>query len=105
MTQTIIALLSIIAGILGANIFGKNHFDITGRTLAGVFGSIFFIKSLGRLGFNPNAIMQNGTTHLLLFVINMLVSFFGGVIAVKIALKIRGKMNQIDSEKHPKKSI
>ncbi len=98
MTQTIIALLSILAGIVGANIFGivfkKYSSGIIGNTIFGVFGSIFFIKSLGRLGFNPNSIMETGDVNLLLFIVNIVISIMGGVLAVFIANKIKSRMNK-----------
>ena len=99
MTQTIIALLSILAGIVGANIFGivfkKYSSGIIGNTIIGVFGSIIFIKSLGRLGFNPNSIMETGDVNLLLFIVNIVISIMGGVLAVFIANKIKSRMNKI----------
>ena len=98
MTQTVIALLSIIAGILGANIFGwfisKYSVGLIGNTIAGVFGSILFIKSFGRLGFNPNSIMESGELNVVLFSVNIIVSLIGGGIAVFIASKLKSKMNK-----------
>lgn len=98
MTQTLIALLSISAGIIGANIFSlifKNHsFDVVGNTIAGVFGSIFFIKSLGRLGFDPNSIMETGDTNILLFIINIIISLIGGALAVFMASNLKKRMNK-----------
>ncbi|MBU2940443.1 hypothetical protein KO494_12925 [Lacinutrix sp. C3R15] len=90
MTGTLISLISIFIGILTANVFAyikkQYSFGFTGNTLVGVFGSIFLIKSFGRLGFDPWSIMQNGTFHSSLFIINCLVSVLGailGLIAVK----------------------
>ncbi len=104
MTQTIIALLSILAGIVGANIFGivfkKYSSGIIGNTIFGVFGSIFFIKSLGRLGFNPNSIMETGDVNLLLFIVNIVISIMGGVLAVFIANKIKNRMNKSKNGNH-----
>lgn len=98
MTQTIIALLSILAGIIGANIFGRvfseYSFDITGNTISGVFGSIFFIKSFGRLGFDPNSIMRTDELNILLFTVNLVVSLIAGGIAVFIANRIKKRMNK-----------
>ncbi len=97
MTQTIIALLSILAGIIGSNIFGqifrKYSFGIIGNTILGVFGSIFFIKTFGRLGFDPNSIMETEKLNIILFAINILISLVGGGIAVFIASKIKNGMN------------
>ena len=98
MTQTLISLISIVIGIIGANVAGlilrKYTLGIIGNTIAGVFGSVFFIKSFGRLGFDPNAIMKLGNINLYLFLINVIVSFLGGVIAVILIKKLRKTMNQ-----------
>ena len=97
MTGTIISLISILIGIIGANltglIFKKYSFGVIGNTIAGVFGSIFLIKSFGRLGFNPWFIMQKETFNSSLFIINCIVSFFGGSFAVILISKIKNKMN------------
>lgn len=98
MTETLISLISILIGIIGANsagfTFKKYSFGIVGNTIAGVFGSIFLIKSFGRLGFNPQSIVHNGTFNGLLFSINCIVSFLGGVLGL-IAIKlIKGKLNE-----------
>ncbi|NOR26970.1 MAG: hypothetical protein GQ540_00405 [Lutibacter sp.] len=97
MTQTLISLISIIIGIIGANLAGlilkKYTLGIIGNTIAGVFGSILFIKSFGRLGFDPNAIMKLGNINLYLFIINIVVSFFGGVIAVILIQKFKKVMS------------
>jgi len=97
MTHTLISLISIIIGIIGANVAGlilkKYTLGIIGNTIAGVFGSILFIKSFGRLGFDPNAIMKLGTINLPLFLINILISFLGGVIAVVLIHKLKKIMN------------
>ena len=104
MTDTLISLISILIGIIGANltgfVFKKYSFDIIGNTIAGVFGSIFFIKSFGRLGFDPKSIMQSGDVNIYLFTINSIVSFCGGLITVIIIKKIKNKMNNIDHDKH-----
>jgi hypothetical protein len=95
MTHTLIALISILIGIIGANstrfFFKTYSFGLIGNTIAGVFGSVFFIKSIGRLGFNPQAIMQTGTVNLNLFLINALVSFCGGLLAVILLSKLATK--------------
>lgn len=97
MTHTLISLISIIIGIIGANVAGlilkKYTLGITGNTIAGVFGSVLLIKSFGRLGFDPNAIMLLGSVNLNLLSINVLVSFLGGVIAVILIQKLKAKMN------------
>ncbi len=92
MTNTLLALLSISIGIIGANIFAfifkKYSFQITGNTIIGVFGSVFFIKSFGRLGFSPTFVTAGGNFHLNLFILNLTVSFFGGVLGLVILKKI-----------------
>ncbi|PCH77495.1 MAG: hypothetical protein COB98_03180 [Flavobacteriaceae bacterium] len=86
MTATLISIISILIGILGANAMGvfypKYSRGFIGNTILGVFGSAFLIKSIGRLGFGPKAIMFSGTVNLTLFSVNMFVSFLGGGLAV-----------------------
>jgi len=102
MTDTLISLISILIGILGANstslFFKKYSFGIIGNTIAGVFGSVFFIKSIGRLGFSPQAIMQTGTTNINLFALNAIVSFCGGVLAVFLLSKLATKFNKANNQ-------
>lgn len=98
MTATLISLLSILTGIIGANttgiIFKKYTFGIVGNTIAGVFGSILFIKSFGRLGFDPFSIVQSGNINFKLLILNLIVAFFGGVIAVILIKKLKAKMDK-----------
>lgn len=98
MTGTLISLISIFIGIIAANMFGyfkkKYSFGFTGNTLIGVFGSIFFIKSFGRLGFNPWSIMANGNFHSTPFIINCLVSILGGIIGLIVIKNIYNKLNK-----------
>lgn len=98
MTDTLVSLISILIGIVGANLMGyifKNYsFGILGNTIAGVFGSIFLIKSFGRLGFDPISIMQLGSFNHNLFIINTIVSFIGGSLAVVLISKLKNKMNK-----------
>ena len=104
MTTTLISLISIIIGIVGANIIGyvfkQYSFGIIGNTIAGVFGSVFFIKSVGRLGFDPFSIMKLGSINFNLFILNCIVSLFGGIIAVILLKKLKLMMNK--NEKHSK---
>ena len=97
MTSTLISLISIFIGIIGANITGyifkKYSFGLIGNTIAGVFGSIFFIKSFGRMGFDPNSIVQLGTVDYSLFALNSFVSFFGGSISLVLIYLLKNKMN------------
>ncbi len=98
MTATLLSLISIFIGIIGSNLTGiifKNYsFGLIGNTIAGVFGSIFMIKSLGRLGFDPNSILQQGNVNFGLFALNIFVSFFGGAIAVILISKLKHKLNK-----------
>jgi uncharacterized membrane protein YeaQ/YmgE (transglycosylase-associated protein family) len=99
MTDTLISLISIFVGIIGGNSIGflykKYTFGMVGNTIAGVFGSIFFTKFFGHLGFNPQAIMQSGSVDVLLFVINMFASFFGGTVGVVLGCKLRAKLKSL----------
>ncbi|MCM4166308.1 hypothetical protein KCTC52924_03237 [Arenibacter antarcticus] len=98
MTATLISLISIVLGITGANTFGvlvkKMSFGLVGNTIAGVFGSIIFIKSFGRLGFNPQAIVQLGETNFSLLVLNCIVSFFGGALSLYFVYLLKSKLNR-----------
>lgn len=98
MTGTLISLISIFIGIIAANSFAyfkkKYSFGFTGNTLVGVFGSIFFIKSFGRLGFDAWSIIQNGSFHSGLFIVNCLVSVLGGVLGLYFVKIIDTKMNK-----------
>jgi hypothetical protein len=98
MTDTLISLVSIFVGIIGANIAGyifkKYSFVSIGNTIAGVFGSILFIKLGGRSGFDPKSIVQDGYFHAGLFIINYLVSFFGGGFAVIAISKLKNNLNK-----------
>lgn len=98
MTDTLISLISIYIGIIGANLIGiifkKYSFGFIGNTIAGVFGSIFVIKSFGRLGFDPASIMHSGRVDLVLFIINSVASIFGGTFAVILLHKLKSKLNK-----------
>ena len=98
MTGTLISLIIIFIGIIGANVFGyvkkKFSFGFTGNTLIGVFGSIFLIKSFGRLGFDPWSIMNNGDFDAFRLVINMIVSALGGIMGLVLVKYIYRKMNK-----------
>lgn len=97
MTGTLISLISIFIGIIAANVFGYFNkaysFGFTGNTLIGVFGSILFMKSFGRLGFDPWSIMQHGIFHNSLFIINCLSSILGAIIVLVFVKIIYKKMN------------
>ena len=89
MTETSISLLSILIGIISANLYAyisnKKQFGFTGNTIIGVFGSIFLIKSFDRLGFAPDDIVVQGTLNILLLTINMIVSSLGGILIFILA--------------------
>ncbi|MDO5970704.1 hypothetical protein Q4Q35_12875 [Flavivirga aquimarina] len=97
MTITLIPLISIVFGIIGSNLSGyilkKYTLGIIGNTIAGVFGSVFLIKSFGRLGFDPKAIVQSGNVHIGLLILNLFVSFIGGAIAVVLIHKLKKNIN------------
>lgn len=97
MTGTLISLISIFIGIMASNLFGyfksKYTFGFTGNTLIGVFGSILFIKTFGRLGFNPWSIMENETFHTSLFLINCVISGLGGILGLIASKAIYNKLN------------
>lgn len=92
MTESIISLVSVLMGIVAANLTGylykKYSFGLIGNSIAGVFGSVFFIKSLGRLGFDPVSIMELGNTDYILLIINLIVSFCGGIVALILIKKL-----------------
>ncbi len=103
MTDTLIALISIFMGLIGANLFAlvfrKYSMGLIGNTIIGIFGSIFFIKAFGRLGFGPKQIMQSGDVNFLLFSINMAVSILGGITGLFLVKILKTKIDQKSSEK------
>jgi len=98
MTATLISLISIFIGLLGANVFAafykKYSFGLTGNTIAGVFGSIFLIKSFGRLGFRPNNIVSDGHFFLTPFLINLIISVLGAILALIFLKKLQLKLDR-----------
>ncbi|QNM85161.1 hypothetical protein H9I45_10030 [Polaribacter haliotis] len=98
MTQTLISLISILLGIIGANLIGfivkKYSFGLVGNTISGVFGSIFVIKSFGRFGFSPAYIIENGIFDVGLLIINCVLSFLGGILGLLLIKIIDLKMNK-----------
>ncbi|WP_179317703.1 hypothetical protein [Winogradskyella undariae] len=98
MTGTLIALISIVIGIVAANVTGyvykKYSFGVIGNTLIGVFGSVFLIKSFGRLGFDPWSIMNDGDFDGVRLTINLLVSALGGGLGLVFTRWIYNKMNK-----------
>ena len=103
MTATLISLISIIVGIFGANltgfIFKKYSFELVGNTIAGVFGSVLFIKFFGRLGFDPASIIEVGSTNWLLFFINIFTSFIGGMLSIILMKKLQKEMTSNSEDK------
>ncbi len=97
MTTTLIALLSISIGIIATNLFSvflkKYSFGFTGNTIIGVFGSIFFIKSFSRLGFDPFSIVKTGNIDFLLLFVNFLVSALGAILFLIFLKKIATRIN------------
>lgn len=98
MTGTLISLISIVIGIIAANLMGyfkeQYTFGVIGNTLIGVFGSVLLIKSFGRLGFNPWSIMNDGDFDGFRLAINMLVSAIGGVFGLVFAKWLKGKLSK-----------
>ena len=105
MTATLISLISVIVGILGANltgtIFKKFTFGLVGNTITGVFGSVLLIKSFGRLGFDPVSVMESGNTNWLLFFLHIVTSFIGGVLSIFLMKKLQNTMesNRLNNNK------
>ncbi|MCF6181290.1 hypothetical protein [Lutibacter sp.] len=97
MLESLIAIISVVIGIIGANLFGfifkKYSFGLIGNSIAGVFGSIFFIKSIGRLGFDPISIVKNGSINYNLLIINLLVSLCGAIVVLVLLKIIYVKLN------------
>ena len=97
MTHTLVSLISIVIGIIGGNtagyFFNKYSFGLVGNTIVGVFGSVFLIKSLGRLGFSPKFIVHAGNVDFFLFTLNAVVSFLGGAFGLLFIYKLKKKMN------------
>jgi len=98
MTATLISLLSILTGIIGANTTGvilkKYSFGIVGNSIAGVFGSILFIKSFGCLGFDPLSIIKLENIDIKLLILNLIVSSLGGAIALILIKRLKNALNK-----------
>ena len=58
-----------------------------------MFGSIFLIKSFGRLGIDPRSIMNDGNFDGFLLAINLGVSVIGGIVGMIVVKLIKNKMN------------
>lgn len=98
MTATLVSLLSIFIGILGAlsigALFKKYSAGFIGNTLAGVFGSILFIKGFGRLGFAPQNVVYLESVHSGLFALNLVISFLGGTLGVILIHFLKQRIRQ-----------
>lgn len=98
MTATLISLISIVFGIIGANgitlFYKERSFGFVGNTIAGVFGSVLFIKSFGRLGFNPQSIVIGDSVSFSLFAVNCVVSLLGGASAVLLMHYLKQKFEK-----------
>lgn len=96
MTESLISLISIVIGLLGSHLTAysipKYSYGFVGNTIAGVFGSIFIIKSLGRLGFDPISIMDAGSTNWSLCILNFVVSFIGGGLSLLFIKKLQNRL-------------
>ncbi len=98
MTETLLSLISIFVGIIGANLIGffskKYSFGLIGNTIAGVFGSIFLVKIFAQLGIHPTIIIKEGTVNVILLILNLTVSVLGGIMALILIKKLKLKMNK-----------
>jgi len=96
MTETILSLVSILLGIMGAVLIGalnsKISFGITGNVIVGVFTSVFVVKTFGRLGFAPNDIITNQQINYLLLLVNVVVSILAGALGLLACSKIKKKL-------------
>lgn len=99
MTPSLLALLSIGFGIIGTNVFAiifkKYSFQFIGNTIVGVFGSIFFVKMFGHLGFSINSVVDSQHAYLL-FAINITVSMIGGIVFLVLLKKITSKTTSVN---------
>lgn len=103
MTESLISLISISVGIIGALFMARldrrYSFDLVGNTMAGVFGSILIIKSIGRLGFDPSNIMTLGRTNWSLFLLNLALSFSAGIGSVILLKKVQTRLKTMGNSK------
>lgn len=101
MIASFISLISILFGIIGAIgvgwLYKEKSSGITGDTIIGVFSSVLFIKSFGRLGFDPNYIMASGVVDYWLLAINLAVSLIGGAVGVLIVSWLKNKISSLES--------
>lgn len=92
MTTTLISLISIVIGIVIANLYcylsKTTQFSFTSVTILAVFGSIFMTKLFGQLGLSPTDIVKHGNISILKLLLNFSVAGLGGVFAILIAKKI-----------------
>lgn len=85
-------------GIIGANlmvqIYPKFTLGLTGNTIIGVFGSVLFIKSLGRIGVDPKIIMADGQVSIHLLILNFVIAILGGGISLAMISLINKKIQK-----------
>lgn len=85
-------------GIIGSNlmarIYPKFTLGLTGNTIIGVFGSVLFIKSLGRFGIDPKIIMANGQVSIYLLILNFIIAILGGGISLAMISIINKKIQK-----------
>lgn len=96
MTATLLSLLNIAMGILGAVLMGyrfkKHSLGLTGNAIAGVFGSILITKTLGRLGFDVGHVISGGTINTVLLIILLTTSFLAGIGSIVLIKKATSRL-------------
>lgn len=95
MLESLIALLSIFIAVVCSNIA---DYKITGKKLTttssigGAFTCVLAMKTLGKIGFTPNHIVQAQDVDYILLSINLLVSALAGILATMIYTKLIKKI-------------
>ncbi len=92
MNESLISIIGILMGIIGTLSFSKFNtkysFGFTGNIIIGVFGAVFFTKLVSRFGINPFKIVANNVFSLKLFLVYLLISLIGGIIALILLKKV-----------------
>lgn len=70
----------------------KYSLNTAGNTIAGVFGSVLCIKTIGRLGMDPRSIVEFGIIDNRLLILNLVVSFVSGIIFVVFLSILKSKI-------------
>jgi len=95
MTATLLSLLNISCGIIGAVAIGywfkKYSLGITGNVIIGVFGSILMTKTFGRLGFDVSHIVNGTEINFLLLVILLVMSLLAGGMSLMLAKSVSSR--------------